>query len=119
VNYRALNKAPAKNQYPLTLILDILRRTAGMPITYSESRKVTSTKPRYRHRVLPFRLTNTPATILPSYNTNLRRYVIGEATTFKERDNPTGDDRMKDQSTLNNRKVQRDPESRISMPREE
>jgi hypothetical protein len=46
-DYRALNKAPAKNRYPLPLISEMLNTTSGMPITSSKSRKTTSTKPSY------------------------------------------------------------------------
>jgi hypothetical protein len=42
----------------------------------------------------------------------LRKYVVGRATMFKERDDPTSDAGMKDQSALNDRKVQWDPGSR-------
>jgi len=43
---------------------------------------------------------------------------VGRATTFKEQDDPTGGGRMKDLSALNNREVQRHPESEDSVPRE-
>ena len=121
----ALNTTLVKNRYPLQQFSEMLNRTPGMPITKSAWRKATSTKWRYRqfqHRVMPFALTNTPATILPFYNSNWRKYVVGRATTFKRRDDPTeisiliyndptGGARMMDQSALNDSKLQRDPES--------
>jgi len=56
-------------------------------------------------------LTNAPATILPNNITKYRRQVVSRATTFKERDDPTGGAGMKDQSAFDDREVQRHPES--------
>jgi len=68
------------------LIPEMLDRTSVLPITSSESRKATSTKPRFAP-------------------------VVGRATTFKERDNPTEGAGKNDQSALEDRVVQRHPES--------
>ena len=76
VDYRALNKAMENNRYPLPLISEMLDRTSGIPMTSSESRKATSTNPLYgqfKHRFMPIGLTNAPATLLQSYNTEERR----------------------------------------------
>jgi len=47
VDYQALTQATSKNRYPLPLILEMLDRTSGMPITSDTLRKATSTKPSY------------------------------------------------------------------------
>ena len=53
----------------------------------------TAFRTRYRqfvHPVVLFRFVNAPATLLPCYNTNQRRLVVGRATTYRERDDHTG-----------------------------
>jgi len=122
VEYWALNKAPVKNRYPLPLIPEMLNRSPGIPITWSESRKATSTKPRFRapsHAVQVDKCTSYDITKLQykseeisrqqSNNTLYRGMTLPEqksSYTMTLSEVPEWR-----QSALNDREVQRHPES--------
>jgi len=85
---------------------EMLHWTSGMPLTWSESMKTTSTKPNFASATTPIRGDESSAEQRP-----LKRGMTLPEPKSRYND-PTGGAGMRDQSALNDREVQRHPESR-------